>query len=50
MRETIGRRKLEEEYNRYLQEMRGEAYVNVRNGVEEAPAAAPVATPATTGG
>ena len=32
VRETIGRRKLEEEYNRYLQELRGEAYVNVRNG------------------
>jgi len=30
VRETIGRRKLEEEYNRYLQELRGEAYVNVR--------------------
>lgn len=53
VRETIGRRKLEEEYNRYLQEMRGEAYVNVRNGVEApaaAPAAAPVTTPATNGG
>ena len=32
VRETIGRRKLEEEYNRYLQELRGEAYVNIRNG------------------
>ena len=32
VRETIGRRKLEEEYNRYLQELRGEAYVNVRTG------------------
>lgn len=32
VRETIGRRKLEDEYNRYLQELRGEAYVNVRNG------------------
>ncbi len=37
VRETIGRRKLEEEYNRYLQELRGEAYVNVRG--EKAPAA-----------
>ncbi len=37
VRETIGRRKLEDEYNRYLQELRGEAYVNVRNG-EKAPA------------
>lgn len=42
---NIGRRKLEEEYNRYLQEMRGEAYVNVRNGAE-----APAAAPATSGG
>ena len=50
VRETIGRRKLEEEYNRYLQEMRGEAYVNVRNGAEQAPATAPVATPPASGG
>ena len=41
IRETIGRRKLEEEYNRYLQELRGEAYVDLR-----APAAAPAAAPA----
>jgi peptidyl-prolyl cis-trans isomerase SurA len=32
IRETIGRRKLEDEYNRFLQELRGEAYVNVRSG------------------
>ena len=32
VRETIGRRKLEDEYNRYLQELRGEAYVDFRNG------------------
>jgi len=32
VRETIGRRKLEDEYNRFLQELRGEAYVNVRSG------------------
>ncbi len=38
LRETIGRRKLEEEYNRFLQELRGEAYVNVRSG-DKAPAA-----------
>ena len=31
-RDTIGRRKAEEEYNRYLQELRGEAYVNFRTG------------------
>ena len=30
VRETIGRRKLEEEWNRWLREMRGEAYVDVR--------------------
>ncbi len=52
VRETIGRRKLEEEYNRFLQEMRGEAYVNLRVGGAEsaaAPAAdatAPAAPPA----
>ncbi len=32
VRETIGRRKLEEEYNRFLQELRGEAYVSFRTG------------------
>ena len=32
VRETIGRRKLEEEYNRFLQELRGEAYVSFRSG------------------
>ncbi|MCW4454130.1 peptidylprolyl isomerase [Flavobacterium sp. MXW15] len=32
IRETIGRRKLEEEYNRFLQELRGEAYVSYRSG------------------
>jgi peptidyl-prolyl cis-trans isomerase SurA len=30
VRETIGRRKLEDEWNRWLREMRGEAYVDVR--------------------
>ncbi|MET0655301.1 MAG: peptidylprolyl isomerase, partial [Pseudoxanthomonas sp.] len=39
VRETIGRRKLEDEYNRYLQELRGEAYVNVRNGTGDKAAA-----------
>jgi peptidyl-prolyl cis-trans isomerase SurA len=39
VRETIGRRKLEEEWNRWLREMRGEAYVDVR--AAEAAAAAP---------
>ena len=32
VRETIGRRKLEDEWNRFLREMRGEAYVDVRAG------------------
>ena len=32
VRDTIGRRKMEEEYDRYLQEMRGEAYVVFRTG------------------
>jgi peptidyl-prolyl cis-trans isomerase SurA len=32
--DTIGRRKLEDEWNRYLQELRGEAYfVDMRNGL-----------------
>ena len=34
MRETIGRRKLEEEFNRFVQELRGEAYVSLRLGTE----------------
>ncbi|WP_313346937.1 peptidylprolyl isomerase [Stenotrophomonas sp.] len=43
IRETIGRRKLEEEYNRYLQELRGEAYVDLRSGdrAQATPALAP---------
>ncbi|UOV06396.1 peptidylprolyl isomerase [Pseudoxanthomonas sp. F37] len=32
IRETIGRRKAEDEYNRFLQELRGEAYVSFRTG------------------
>lgn len=31
MREAIGRRKLEDAYDRFLREMRGEAYVDIRN-------------------
>ncbi len=55
VRETIGRRKLEEEYNRFLQEMRGEAFVSFRNQADAAatPATAPApapATPAPSGG
>jgi len=45
IRETIGRRKLEDEYNRFLREMRGDAYVDIRAGA--AATAAPPATPAT---
>ena len=39
VRETIGRRKLEDEWNRFLREMRGEAYVDVRDaeGASTAP-------------
>jgi peptidyl-prolyl cis-trans isomerase SurA len=46
VRETIGRRKLEEEYNRYLQEMRGEAYVVFRSG-DRANDATGIPAPAT---
>ncbi|MEP6633926.1 MAG: peptidylprolyl isomerase [Luteimonas sp.] len=48
MRETIGQRKLEDEWNRYLRELRGEAYVDVRNGTDAAAAAAD--KPAASGG
>ena len=41
VRETIGRRKLEEEWNRFLREMRGEAFVDVRTEKAEEPATAP---------
>lgn len=37
IRETIGRRKLEDEYNRFLREMRGDAYVDVRTGTTATP-------------
>ena len=33
MRERIGQRKLEDEWNRFLREMRGEAYVDIRTPV-----------------
>ena len=42
-RESIGQRKLEDEWNRYLREMRGEAYVDIRNGT---PAATDTTAPA----
>ena len=45
VRETIGRRKLEEEWNRFLREMRGEAFVDVRAEKTEA-----TPTPPTSGG
>jgi peptidyl-prolyl cis-trans isomerase SurA len=42
--DTIGRRKLEDEWNRALQEMRGEAYfLDMRNGLPAEPAPAPAA-------
>lgn len=44
VRETIGQRKLEDEWNRFLREMRGEAFVDIRVGAkpaEEAAAAPP---------
>ncbi|RPE75486.1 peptidylprolyl isomerase [Vulcaniibacterium tengchongense] len=47
VRETIGRRKLEDEWNRFLREMRGEAYVDVRVGAgaqQDAPQQAPAAS------
>lgn len=47
IRETIGRRKLEDEWNRFLREMRGEAYVDVRT-TTTAPATPPA--PAPSGG
>jgi peptidyl-prolyl cis-trans isomerase SurA len=51
VRETIGRRKLEDEWNRFLREMRGEAYVDVRSKAAAAePAPAAPTTPPTSGG
>ncbi len=45
--DTIGRRKLEDEWNRFLQEMRGEAYfVDMRNGLPADAAPATDAKPA----
>lgn len=45
VRETIGRRKLEDEWNRFLREMRGEAYVDVRGATTAATPPAPTPTP-----
>lgn len=36
--ETIGRRKLEDEWNRFLRELRGDAYVDLRTGTPDATA------------
>ena len=54
VRETIGRRKLEDQWNRFLREMRGEAYVDVRGAkpaeaVPATPAPAAQSTPASGG-
>ena len=38
VRETIGRRKLEDEWNRFLRELRGDAYVDLRTGTPDATA------------
>jgi peptidyl-prolyl cis-trans isomerase SurA len=46
MREQIGRRKLEDEYSRFLREMRGEAYVELRTG-QPAATEQPATPPAT---
>ena len=52
MREAIGRRKLEDAYDRFLREMRGEAFVDIRVGdaaaqqpVQDATPAAPAPSP-----
>ena len=52
VRETIGRRKLEDEWNRWLREMRGEAFVDVRGEAAAAQPAAPAppTTPPKSGG
>jgi peptidyl-prolyl cis-trans isomerase SurA len=52
VRETIGQRKLEDEWNRYQRDMRNEAYVDIRTGDAAAgttsgDTAAPAAAPAT---
>ena len=47
VRETIGRRKLEDEYDRFLREMRGEAFVEIRGGDNQPAGSAPATeTPA----
>jgi peptidyl-prolyl cis-trans isomerase SurA len=48
VRETIGQRKLEEEWNRYQRDMRNEAYVDLRLDDNPQPATAPAAAPSAT--
>ena len=50
VRETIGQRKLEDEWNRFLREMRGEAFVDIRIGGAAAPAGTTEAPAPATGG
>jgi len=53
--ETIGRRKLEDEWNRFLRELRGEAYVDLRTATADGttdstpPATVPAPAPASGG-
>ncbi|MBD9535409.1 MAG: peptidylprolyl isomerase [Stenotrophomonas sp.] len=46
IRDQIGRRKLDDEYNRFLQELRGDAYVSFRSGDRAEGTAEPAAEPA----
>ncbi len=46
VRDQIGRRKLDDEYNRFLQELRGDAYVSFRSGDRAEGTAEPAADPA----
>ena len=49
VREAIGQRKLEDEWSRYLREIRGDAYVDIRTGDAATPEAAPTAAPPADG-
>ena len=48
VRETIGQRKLEDEWNRYQRDMRNEAFVDIRGGDGTTAPAAGTTPPATT--
>lgn len=50
VRETIGRRKLEDEWNRFIGEMRGEAFVDFRTGAAAADDDVPVDAGSDTSG